>query len=550
MSIDAMNEKANSPRELHRAQPHSQPQAQPESMSASLAADDQEHSVLSTLNDDGSRRWLNPKVSPGRFLTRRRFVAFGLIGLFIALPLIPINGKPALLLDVTARRFHIFGTTFYPTDTLLMALLIVGVFLTIFWVTALLGRVWCGWACPQTVYMEFVYRPLQRFFEGSPGRPKKGWVQTSGVGTPLKYITYALVSFGLAHVFLAYFVSWEQLARWVFTSPAAHPMGFGIVMLVTVAMLIDFAFLREQVCIVMCPYGRMQSVMLDRQSLIVKYDSARGEPRGMKKKPRQEAIDMHVRKADETSPVAMLAAGASLALPQLGTATRTADCVDCHLCVTTCPTGIDIRRGLQMECVGCAQCIDACDSVMDKLKRPRGLIRYSSQAAMEGQKPGLLRPRVVIYPAVLLVILTLFTLVLRGTGIADVTIVRGIGQPFVLASNGEVQNMLRVKVVNRGEVPATFHVTLLAEPSGRIESEQSDIVVQPGQMLTVPVRAVLPASEFTGMQHKVTIEVTGPQNFRKQVPFVLLGPAKKAGATPATKVSPAAPEPTTQGATP
>lgn len=493
----------------------------PESMSAALASDDQEHSVLSTLNEDGSRRWLNPKLSQGRFLHRRRVVAFALVALFIALPLIPFGGKPALLLDIAARRFYIFGGTFYPTDTLLMALLIVGVFLTIFWVTAMLGRVWCGWACPQTVYMEFVYRPLQRLFEGAPGRPKKGWLQTSGAGTPLKYVAYAIVSFGLAHVFLAYFVSWEQLSRWVFGSPAAHPLGFGIVMFVTVAMLIDFAFLREQVCIVMCPYGRMQSVMLDRQSLIVKYDSTRGEPRGMKKK------------GQDTNPAALLAGGASLALPQLaglgGTGGRTGDCVDCHLCVTTCPTGIDIRRGLQMECVGCAQCIDACDAVMDKLHRPRGLIRYSSQAAMEGEEPKMIRPRVVAYPAVLLVIITLFTLVLRGTGIADVTIVRGVGQPFVVSANGEVQNMLRVKIVNRGEEPATFTMLLANEPSGRIEAEQQEILVQPGQMLTVPVRAVLPASEFAGMQHAVKIEVRGPQDYRKVIPFVLLGPAQKPG---------------------
>jgi cytochrome c oxidase accessory protein FixG len=490
--------------------------AHAESMSASLAADDQEQSVLSTLNDDGSRRWLNPRVSPGRFLTRRRVTAYGLIALFVALPLIPINGHPALLLDIAARRFHIFGTTFYPTDTLLMALLIVGTFVSIFWITALLGRVWCGWACPQTVYMEFVYRPLQRLFEGAPGRPKKGWLQTSVAGKPLKYVAFAIVSFALAHVFLAYFVSWSELSTWVFHFPSNHLLGFGIVMLVTVAMLIDFAFLREQVCIVMCPYGRMQSVMLDKQSLIVKYETKRGEPRGMKKKI------------------------ASVSLPQLAPA-AVGDCVDCHMCVTTCPTGIDIRRGLQMECVGCAQCIDACDSVMDRLKRPRGLIRYSSQAAMEGETPKLLRPRVVIYPTVLVIIATLFVLVLRGTGKADVTIVRGMGQPFVVNANGEVQNMLKVKIVNRAETASTFRVTLVDEPTGRIELENPDILVQPGEMLTVPVRAILPADAFPKPQHPVKILVTGPDGYAKTVTMTMLGPVHKQHTNPAPSQQPQSP---------
>ena len=474
-------------------------------MSASLLPDDQKRSGLSTLNDDGSRKWINPKLSHGRFLNRRRVVAYGLIALFIALPLVRINGHPALMLDITARRFHILGTKFYPTDTLLMALLIVGTFVGIFWVTALLGRVWCGWACPQTVYMEFVYRPLQRFFEGSPGRPKKGWLQTSGAGKPLKFVTYAVVSFAIAHVFLAYFVSWDQLHTWVFHSPTKHLLGFGVVAFVTAAMMIDFAFLREQVCIVMCPYGRMQSVMLDTQSLIVKYDDKRGEPRGVRKKE----------------------AGRLVALTQLPDQAQLGDCVDCHMCVTTCPTGIDIRRGLQMECVSCSQCIDVCDSVMDKLKRPRGLIRYSSQAAMQGAPTTLMRPRVVMYPIILIAIAVMFVLVLRGTGIADVTLIRGMGQPFVVGANGDVQNVMKVKIVNRADVPGTFHVRMLDEPMGRIDLEQTEIVVQPGQMLTVPVRVVLPASAFTTMQHPVRIEVTGPQGYSTVVGMTMLGPVGK-----------------------
>lgn len=325
--------------------------------------------VLATLNDDGSRRWLKPRVSPGRFLSRRRAVAYGLILLFTAIPYIQVGGRPLVLLDLPARRFTIFGVTFLPTDTVLLALFMVSVFVGVFLLTALLGRVWCGWACPQTVYMEFVYRPIERLLEGSPGRRRKGVLAESGVGKVLKFGAFLVVSLFLAHTFLAYFVGVERLAHWVTRSPLEHPSGFLIVAAVTGLMLFDFGYFREQMCLVACPYGRFQSALLDRSSLIVSYDRKRGEPRGRK----------------------------TVSLPLVdGAGSARGDCVDCGLCVATCPTGIDIREGLQMECVHCAQCIDACDAVMTKLGMPRGLIRYSSQDAIEGKQARFLRPRVVI----------------------------------------------------------------------------------------------------------------------------------------------------------
>lgn len=460
---------------------------------------DEGRSILSTLNDDGTRRWLTPRVSPGRFLSARRLTAYALILLFVALPVVSVNGKPVVLLDIIARRFHFFGATFHPTDTLLLALLLVGVFLLIFWITALLGRVWCGWACPQTVYMEFLYRPIERWCEGTPGRPKKGWLQTSGVGKPFKFVLYLVCSIALAHVFLAYFVSWENLHRWVFGSPSDHPVGFAVVMSVSGAMMFDFGYFREQVCLVACPYGRFQSVMLDRHSMTIRYDRARGEPRG----PRTRSTSLEL-------PIVTPAKG---------------DCIDCRMCVTTCPTGIDIRNGVQMECIGCAQCIDACDTVMNKIGRPRGLIRYSTQAAMEGKGVKLLRPRVVLYPVVLAVMLALFLLVLSRTGIADVTLLRGLGQPFILTENGEVDNTVRVKIVNRLNSEAEF--TLAAEgPQGlRFAAESSVVRLHPGDTRTIPAQVFAPRAAFRNGRCPVTILVSGPENFTQRTPFTLLGPA-------------------------
>ena len=301
--------------------------------------------VLSTLNPDGSRRLIRPKLSKGRFYRRRLVVAWALVGAFVLIPILKMGGKPLLLLDIPRREFTFFGTTFLPTDTFLLMLLLFGIFVGIFLLTALLGRVWCGWACPQTVYMEYFYRPLERWIEG--GRARQLALDAAGPDARrvLKQVVFFAVSALLANTFLAYFVGWDQLISWMTSSPADHPAAFAVMLGTTLLMFLDFAWFREQTCIVACPYGRFQSVLLDRRSLIVGYDAGRGEPRAP------------WRRGEE----------------------RTAgDCLDCRLCVSTCPTGIDIRDGLQMECIACTQCIDACDEVMDRVGLSRGLVRYTS----------------------------------------------------------------------------------------------------------------------------------------------------------------------------
>jgi cytochrome c oxidase accessory protein FixG len=481
-------------------QAHSPPDAAVRA--SAVAASEQHRAVLATINDDGSRRWLRPRLSPGRFLSARRAVAYLLIALFIGLPFMRIGSKPVLLLDLVARRFHVLGTTFYPTDTLLLALLAVMLFLSIIWFTVIAGRLWCGWACPQTVYLEFVFRPIERFFDGATGKGRFAWLQTTGLGTALKYACYLACAGALAHVFLAYFVPWSQLRHWVVGSPTEHPVGFGVVAFITLAMMLDFAYFREQICLVMCPYGRFQSVLLDRFSMIIRYDAKRGEPRGRK-------------------------AAASISLPVLGnsTAVSTGDCIDCRMCVTTCPTGIDIRNGLQMECIGCAQCIDACDKVMDKIGRDRGLIRYSSQAVMDGEPFRWIRPRVLLYPAVLLLLAGIFMIVLFNTGTADVTILRGLGQPFTLMSDTEVRNTIRVKIVNRLDHPAEFTLSVQGVPGARLHAEHQIVRVDSGKMLTAPAEIYAPRDAFNAGRAQASISVTGPENYSATLPFTLLGPA-------------------------
>lgn len=460
-------------------------------MSSSILQPD-EH-VLTTLEKDGSRRWLFPKLSRGYYWRVRQLVGFLLIAVFVIIPHLKSNGKPLFLLDITQRKFILFGTTFLPTDTLMMALLMVSLFLGIFLLTAIFGRVWCGWACPQTVYLEFVYRPIERFFLGTTGR---GGVPSKKVAPwryAAMYFTFFVISLGLAHTFLAYFVGVDRLQVWVTQSPLEHPGPFVVMAFTTVLMMFDFCFFREQMCLIACPYGRFQSVLLDRNSLIVAYDRNRGEPRG------------HVSKS----------------LPvvdnQLG------DCVDCGLCVKTCPTGIDIRDGLQMECIHCTQCIDACNDVMTRVNRPLGLIRYSSQNQVDGQKSSMIRARVVIYPLMLTIFLGLFFWNLSQLKSFNATLLRNFGLPFTVTEEGLIANSLRIRIVNRLETEDQFTISVVSPPEVKMDVENPvTIAADKDQMVSVYVTA--PKSSFKVGQISAEFLIQSQAGDQRKVQCLLLGP--------------------------
>lgn len=481
-------------------------------MSAAVNTDAGAPEVLSTLTRDGKRRWICPKPSKGKLLNARRIVAIVLIAVFTMVPYLRLNGRPLVLLDVAARKFTLFGTTFLPNDTVLLALLLVLVFVGIFLATSLFGRVWCGWACPQTVYMEFVFRPLERLFTGKPGATRKNWLGRSGIGKPLKYVVYLLVSMYLAHTFLAYFVGVEKLAMWVRRSPLEHLTSFLVMVGVTAAMMFDFAYFREQTCIVACPYGRFQSVLLDRDSLIVTYDRKRGEPRGKKRSAKGGAADVSLKVLPSES------AGGE------GVGAEVGDCVDCHLCVTTCPTGIDIRNGLQMECINCAQCIDACDAVMTKLGRATGLIRYSSQNGVEGAAKRLVRPRVVIYGMIMVLLASLFVYALGTKSTASVIVVRGRGAPFTANTDGTITNRVSIKLTNRTEEPIEFGLAMVGVPGATITHEES-LLVGGEASRVIPVTIGAPFEAFTRGRVESVIRVTGGDGqYTKDVKFLLMGP--------------------------
>jgi cytochrome c oxidase accessory protein FixG len=454
-------------------------------MSAPIATE----RVLPTLNADGTRRRIRPRLYRGPWLRARRVTAWLLMGLFAGIPWLSLKGKPLVLLDVTGRQFTLFGHTFLPTDSVLLMLLLLAIFVAIIWTTALVGRAWCGWACPQTVYMEFLFRPIERLFEGRREQQLKLDREGASGRRVAKNVVYFGLAFVLANIFLSYFVGVKTLLSWTQLSPLEHWSPFLVVAVTTGLVFFDFAYFREQMCTVICPYARIQSVLLDKRSLIVGYDALRGEPRA-KGKP----------------------------APGRG------DCIDCGACVAACPTGIDIREGLQLECIACAQCVDACDGIMQKVKKPLGLIRYASQTQLETRQPTrILRPRVLIYPALLAVLLT--TLVTVGSTRPDteVTVLRGLGAPYTVAGE-TVTGELRIKLVNRKDGARSYRLSLVGAPDVRLIAPENPLDVRASAQRTTAVFAVAPRSAFANGRREISVRVNDEHGFDTTVPYRLLGP--------------------------
>ena len=374
-----------------------------------------------------------------------------------------------------------FGAVFRPTDGFILMLLGLSIAVAVFLVTALFGRVWCGWGCPQTVYLELVFRPIERRLERTKLRGRAA----------IRWAIYGAISLALANVFLAYFVGVDRLGQWMLGSPLDHPAGFATVLGVAALVLFDFGYFREQTCIVACPYGRLQSVLLDKQSLIVGYDARRGEPRAQPKKR----------------------------LPVIG---DRGDCVDCSACVAVCPTGIDIRHGLQMECIGCAQCIDACDTVMDRLGKPRGLIGYTSQDQLAGKPRRTVRPRTLIYPGMLALCAALLVWSVGTRGTTEISVGRVAGASFVELPGGQVASAVHLKIENGSDSARSY--TIAVHDADASLRSQARWDVKAGHAIDIPLYLDVPRASFVRGRRTLELEITDGAGFARTIAVSLLGP--------------------------
>ena len=392
---------------------------------------------LATTDADGHRVYLYPEDVQGVWKNRRELVYWALIIVYLVLPWFYINGKPALLVDIAKREFTFFGSTLYGVEPILFFLLLISGLFFIGFLTSVFGRVWCGWACPQTVFIQSIFLKIESWIEGKarqrekldqgPINFEKIWKKT------LKWSIYTAISLHIAHTFMGYFIGPRELFWITMGSPFDHFGIFMAVMIFTTIILLDFGWFREQFCLIACPYGRIQSVMMDENSLVVGYDAKRGEPR-------RGSVD----RAQE------------------------GDCVNCYNCVKVCPTGIDIRRGTQLECIACTQCIDACDDIMERLQKPKGLIRYTSENALKGIQTKLLRPRSILYVALGVIFISSFFYFLQASSQVQAVFIRSKGAPFqaqeVAGVVQQVTNLFTVKIKHQGS--QVFHIDFrLSDPS-------------------------------------------------------------------------------------
>ncbi len=388
---------------------------------------------VTSVNSDGSHYILHPHDVRGRFTTARQIFGYLLLAVYVLLPWIPVNGAPALFLDVEHRRFHIFGITLLPQDLWVMFFAITGLGFSLFCITSLLGRLWCGWACPYTVFLEHIFRRIERLIDGDGPKRRAlenaAWSPNKIMRRVVKQLLYVLFAAIIAHVFMSYFVSLPRLYDYVKEGPLAHATVFTIITVLTAILWFCFSSFREQFCIMMCPYGRLQSALTDDDTMIIGYDSLRGEPRGAKGKT----------------------SGA---------------CIDCRRCVNVCPTGIDIRNGLQLECIGCSACVDACDEIMDKINEPRGLVRYDSLKGLNKEKRRIMRPRVYAYMILGILGLVVMSCIAYNRARpyhAEFSRMRGAAY-YVDASS--VRNVFQYRIINKRQQAATFTIRMTGAPAG------------------------------------------------------------------------------------
>jgi cytochrome c oxidase accessory protein FixG len=446
--------------------------------------------------DNKKRKWLYPKLIKGElYKFRNIFAGFLLIFLFAA-PFIKLNGEQLVLLNVLERKFAFFGILITPQDFYLFVLgtLIFIIFIVLF--TAVFGRVFCGWACPQTIFMEMVFRRVERWIEGDTVQRKKldagPLTFEKGLKKTAKHSIFLFISFFISNIFLAYIIGSDQLIQIIRDPLSSHIGGFIAICVFTLVFYIVFSHVRELVCTVVCPYGRLQGVLLDRNSMIVAYDFIRGEPRGKRKRGVEE--------------------------------TKKGDCVDCGLCVDVCPTGIDIRKGTQMECINCTLCIDACDMVMAKINRPKRLIGFMSDEQMESRKPFVIGRRIYSYMAIIIVMSTVLGyLIVKRTDI-ETTILRASGTLYQMRDDGQVSNLYNAEFFNKTNKPVNFEV-VPAEKGVSIQYVTKPKVLEKSSSMKITFFVLRPSESIKAYKSDLKLQVLSEGKVLENIETTFIAPS-------------------------
>jgi cytochrome c oxidase accessory protein FixG len=459
---------------------------------------------LATVDDKGKRVWIYPKKPKGRYYNWRMILSGLLLAFLFGMPFVKFNGEPLLLFNILERKFILFGVLFMPQDFHLFGLAMLTFIVFIILFTVIFGRIFCGWVCPQTIFMEMVFRKIEYWIEGDANAQRRlnesPWTTQKAVKKISKQAIFFAIAVLVANTFLAYIIGIDKVIQ-IATEPISkHTGGFVAMLLFSGAFYFVFSYMREQVCIAICPYGRLQGVLLDKNSIVIAYDYIRGEPRG--KLTRENS-----------------AATAKVSATSLG------DCIDCSLCVQVCPTGIDIRNGTQLECVNCTACIDACDEVMDKIERPRGLIRYDSANGIETKRNKIFTGRVIAYSALLTVLLGVNVWLLGNRSDAEAVILRTPGMLYQETEEGHITNLYNYQVFNKTtkDLPIRFQLVGI---EGNIRPVGEVSVAAPGKMIEGAFFVDLKPQDLTDRKTKLTIEVYSGNVLVDKTKTNFLGPIK------------------------
>ncbi|MFT3826991.1 MAG: cytochrome c oxidase accessory protein CcoG [Chitinophagaceae bacterium] len=432
---------------------------------------------IATVDASGKRKWIFAQKPKGKFYNARTYVSWFFFILFFSLPFIYVHGRPLFLFNVTEAKFIIFGKVFWPQDFFIFGLTMITFIIFIVLFTAAFGRLFCGWVCPQTIFLEMFFRKIEYLIEGdAPAQKmlaKSGWTSKKIAKKLTKHVVFFAASFVIANFFLAYIIGVEELWK-IITEPVQQHIG-GLLTLTAFSFVFYavYAFFREQACTVVCPYGRLQGILLDKNSMVVAYDYHRGEPRG---------------KYSKTA-----------------TAGR-GDCIDCMQCVKVCPTGIDIRNGTQMECVGCTACIDACNAIMEKINKPLDLIRYASENGIQKKEPFQYTTRMKLYTVLLGVLVAMLSLLLITRKDVDTTIMRTPGMLYQERGTDSISNLYNIKVANKTIYKVPLQLKLEdAKGSIQVIGEHQAVMVQPEDQGSGSFFIILPKNILK--QRKTTLRI-------------------------------------------